>query len=424
MKHRSDGSNSSNSLIERYGSFMDQYGRPYRRGSQEYEQRLALFSRRYSEVEEFNRRPHRLWNAGLNGLSDRTDTELAQLRGWRGGATKPTGDLGEAQAHAASLRQKRQGEILPSDFTNWSKLESLSTIENQGSCGSCWAITSTTVLNAHAEIYGGGSGLQGLQRFSTQELLNCVPNPHSCGGEGGCDGATVELAFNWAMSHSLSSEDEEPYEAVTAQCRERLQAEALTAVQAFTGDGAPQQAQSLAPAEEGGEEDEDFKQLLAPGVHFAKATARGLALGMRAWERLPENRYEPLVRALVQKGPVGVSVAASTWFAYANGIFDHCDKDSVIDHAVTLIGFGKDDDLQEKYWLIQNSWGSDWGEEGRMRILRRDGKWDETEQCGVDNQPELGTGCEGGPKKVTVCGMCGILYDSVVPYFGDSAKDF
>lgn len=78
---------------------------------------------------------------------------------------------------------------------------------------------------------------------------------------------------------------------------------------------------------------------------------------------------------------------------------------------MTLIGYGKDDD---KFWLIQNSWGADWGDAGRVKLLRRDS--DESE-CGTDKQPEVGTGCDGGPKEVKVCGMCGILYDSVVAKF-------
>merc|ERR1719324_1505851 len=130
----------------------------------------------------------------------------------------------------------------------------------------------------------------------------------------------------------------------------------------------------------------------------------GPTFGMRAWEKLPENRYLPLLTALMAWGPVGVSVAASTWYSYESGVFNHCDKDSVIDHAVTLIGFGTDREVQEKFWLVQNSWGTDWGEYGRIRILRRDS--DESEYCGIDVQPELGTGCKGGPSEVTVCGMC------------------
>jgi len=151
-----------------------------------------------------------------------------------------------------------------------------------------------------------------------------------------------------------------------------------------------------------------------PGVYFARGAARPSFYGMKAWERLPENAYEPLLQALFERGPVAVSVGAGPWNSYVSGIFDNCSKDAVVDHAVTLIGYGEDAALGHKFWLVQNSWGSDWGEGGRIRLLRRD---DEQEQCGTDRQPEMGTGCAGGPTDVKVCGMCGILYDSVVPHF-------
>ena len=55
---------------------------------------------------------------------------------------------------------------------------------------------------------------------------------------------------------------------------------------------------------------------------------------------------------------------------------------------------------------------SGFGENGKIRLLRQDA---EEDYCGTDNQPELGTACEGGPASVRVCGQCGILYDNVVP---------
>eukprot|EP00439_Symbiodinium_sp_Y106_P050082 s5155_g6.t1 len=98
-----------------------------------------------------------------------------------------------------------------------------------------------------------------------------------------------------------------------------------------------------------------------------------------------------------------------------NGIFDYCDKNAIIDHAVVLVGYGRDQQLGKKYWTILNSWGHGFGEKGMIRLLRDDKE--EENWCGVDNQPELGTGCDGGPSAVRVCGMCGILYDTVVPHF-------
>merc|ERR1719409_2141064 len=109
----------------------------------------------------------------------------------------------------------------------------------------------------------------------------------------------------------------------------------------------------------------------------------------------PRCPRPPLRHALVERGPAAVAVFASKWFSYSHGIFDSCERDAVIDHAVVLLGYGSDRELGAKYWLIQNSWGPEWGESGRIRLLRQHN--DETEYCGIDSQPQEGTGCEGGP---------------------------
>ena len=137
---------------------------------------------------------------------------------------------------------------------------------------------------------------------------------------------------------------------------------------------------------------------------------------MTGWSTLPKNEYEPLMRALAETGPAAVSVAADTWFSYEEGVFNGCGKDAVIDHAVVAIGYGEE--KGSTFWTIQNSWGSDWGEEGIIR-LERHVKGD---YCGMNNDPQKGVACKGETKPVPVCGMCGVLFDSVVPHFTKSIK--
>merc|ERR1719198_2945899 len=108
----------------------------------------------------------------------------------------------------------------------------------------------------------------------------------------------------------------------------------------------------------------------------------GASLGMTGWETLPKNSYEPLVRALAEKGPVAVSVAADAWFNYDSGVFNGCGKDAVIDHAVVAMGYGEE--AGHKYWVIQNSWGGDWGEQGHIRLERHDSG----DYCGMNNDPQ------------------------------------
>jgi hypothetical protein len=141
-------------------------------------------------------------------------------------------------------------------------------------------------------------------------------------------------------------------------------------------------------------------------------------MGLVGWQTLPKNEGKPLAQTLVQHGPVAISVAADTWHEYGGGIFDGCDKDVIIDHAVTLYGYGEEHGA--RYWLIRNTWGPDWGEDGFIRMKRLD---DNDNYCGIDHDNQQGVGCKGDPTEVKVCGMCGMFSDSVVPHFA-GAKNF
>jgi len=87
--------------------------------------------------------------------------------------------------------------------------------------------------------------------------------------------------------------------------------------------------------------------------------------------KLPANDYNSLLKAIATEGPIVVSVDASTWHNYESGVFNGCSYSDNIDinHAVTLVGYGTDEKLGD-YWLIRNSWGTGFGENGYIRIAR------------------------------------------------------
>jgi len=293
------------------------------------------------------------------------------LRGWDG-SVRPSGTGRAVRPHRAFLQQEDEDdtEELPKEKL-WADLGASRHVRDQGDCGSCWAIASATVLEAHAEIYGHP------RTFSAQQIVECTPNPRSCGGNGGCGGATAELAMDWVLKNGISEEADIPYTGRDAKCPSAVDVNPGMAMAQVFG---------------------------APGNGAA-------SFGMTGWETLPKNSYEPLARALAQKGPVAVSVAADSWFNYESGIFNGCGKDNIIDHSVTAIGYGEEDGT--KYWVIQNSWGADWGEAGHIRLERHP----EGQYCGMNNDPQKGVACQGENDPVPVCGMCGILFDSVVPHF-------
>lgn len=249
------------------------------------------------------------------------------------------------------------------------------------------------MLRAHAELY------QSDRTFSTQQIVACTPNPQHCGGSGGCQGATAELAMDYVAKAGLVTAEDMQYTAgytgSNGNCPAEMQVKSAPQAAAQSLRSAPRQAMALSDVTiQGG---------------------GGAKFGMTGWQRLPENRAEPLLLALYEHGPVAVSVAAGDgWSMYSSGVMDACEKEAVINHAVVLTGYGEEG--PHKYWQIQNSWGPGWGEGGFVRMLRHDMK-EENSFCGWDKSPEQGTACTGGPSKVWVCGSCGVLYDSVVPKF-------
>jgi C1A family cysteine protease len=80
------------------------------------------------------------------------------------------------------------------------------------------------------------------------------------------------------------------------------------------------------------------------------------------------HSYEDSISVAVTRQPVVVTVHVGRDFrAYQGGIFKGpCGQ---ISRALLLIGFGETDE-GEKYWILKNSWGENWGEQGYVRMLR------------------------------------------------------
>lgn len=80
---------------------------------------------------------------------------------------------------------------------------------------------------------------------------------------------------------------------------------------------------------------------------------------------------ENFKKEIAANGPIGVSIAVTdemvAWTP-DQGIFCDTTGATDVDHAVTIVGYGKEGD--QKYWLVQNSWGEYWGDNGFIKICR------------------------------------------------------
>merc|ERR1719440_1596514 len=338
-----------------FEQFVSDFGRYYVSGSSEYETRAGHFAsslRRVLRINKKNDKEGRAWLAGIHPFMDWSESERRALNGYKSFRTSGASSVLYLQVDVDGAVDSNVTGV--STSASWEGVA----MREQGMCGSCWAISAAEAVEAR---------LPEKNRLAAQALIDCVPNPKHCGGKGGCEGATGELAYTFMKEHGIPLEHDYAYTAETGQCP------------------------------------------MTPLIGDFPAPKRAKVSG---WTSLPSNKAEPLLQALYSKGPVVVAVDADAWFEYKSGIFDGCKKDAHIGHAVLAKGYGGQGDAQ--YWHIQNSWGAEWGEHGQIRLKRQESA-EEEKYCGVDTKPQDGVGCDGGPAKVTTCGMCGILYDAIYP---------
>jgi cathepsin L len=217
-----------------------------------------------------------------------------------------------------------------------------------------------------------------MGEVSMQELVSCMANDDNCGGTGGCNGATAELAFDYLATYGLPELWSYGY---------------LPEVywSSYTGTSGTCKRDDVYTSG-------TKTQSAAP--RFVTGTGYNL---------LPRNDYDELMNAIANIGPMAINIDASAWHSYESGVFSGCAQDDVdINHVVQLVGYGTDPEFGD-YWTVRNSWSAEYGELGYIRVARSAG------YCGMDYSNGDGVGCDYDPTNVTVCGMCGILYDSSYP---------
>jgi cathepsin L len=374
----------------------------------EFSYRKAIFEQNVDIIRKHNaKKDSNYYTLGVNHFADRLPSELplgfdkAQHKAWK---TK------HFQQHintAAAATQRRlrvnnqdQTEIdafnlpypdflfseqadlkVPKEIDWRAKGHVITPVKHQGMCGSCWAFAAIAAMESHLALATGK-----LFVLSVQELVSCAPNPNWCGGQGGCNGSTGELAYQYIAQNGILDEWHFSY-------------------QSFHGNNV---TCSLAS-----EEDSPI------------STLKDAVASVAGFSSLPANEYQTLLRTVGLVGPVVVGVAASGWSLYHGGVFDDDNVEHPdINHLVVVEGYGTDQETGQDYWLVRNSWGPLWGEDGYIRLKRVDPATldDPDSICKMDITPRDGTACartddgqDIDPEPEKVCGTSGILFDPIIP---------
>ncbi|XP_069484925.1 cathepsin S-like [Ambystoma mexicanum] len=189
---------------------------------------------------------------------------------------------------------------------DWRKENCVTTPKNQGICGSCWAFATVGTLESRYCIKH-----KQLLNMSEQQLVDCDQNDE------GCCGGFPRKALEYVSEHGIMKAEDYEYVEHSQMC-----------------------------------------------AYKRKETIK---MKMSKFYVLPEESN--MAAAVALDGPLTVGFAVTDEFQLYNGegIFDgECAEQA--NHAIIIVGYGTEDD--EDYWIIKNSWGTDWADGGYGKVRR------------------------------------------------------
>ncbi|XP_050294125.1 procathepsin L-like [Anthonomus grandis grandis] len=245
------------------------------------------------------------------------------LRRYRLGVT-PFSDLTNAEyksilTYRSKTRQSRglfqmpPNESFIATSIDWRKRGAVTRIKNQGLCGSCWAFSAIGCVESHYFLKHNQ-----LVPLSEQQLIDCATDQY---GAEGCNGGELDSGFKYIRDHGVESSADYPYKMTQDTCRANEALPNITKI-----------------------------------------------LGLIDIEK---NNEEALKAAVALVGPISVAFDASEpdLQFYKGGIYESksCSQTEP-NHAVLLVGYGSEQGVD--YWIVKNSWGIHFGDQGYLYIRR------------------------------------------------------
>lgn len=194
---------------------------------------------------------------------------------------------------------------------DWRLSGAVTSVKDQKLCGSCYIMAVIASIESHLFLTKGE-----LLDLSVQEVVDC-------GGkfQGGCDGGLPTLVLYYVNTKGgISLESDYPYEGVKNTCRSGLN------------------------------QRKNISNLI--------------------FQKNPNYDEEVMQEALINYGPIVVffDIAHESFMRYSSGIYYDPECSQETNHVGLLVGYGSDNGAD--FWIVKNSYGESWGEDGYIRIAR------------------------------------------------------
>lgn len=278
------------------------------------------------------------WRAGQNFAPE---TSLSYIRGLMGVHKDADKFKPPVMLHGIDAR-----DDFPENFDSreqWPNCPTIKEIRDQGSCGSCWAFGAVEAMSDRICIHSQGKV---HFRVSAEDLVSCC---HTCGF--GCNGGFPGAAWSYWVRKGLVSGG--PYGS-----NQGCQPYAIQPCEHHVNGTRP-------PCEgEGGKTPKCVKKCQTSyNVPYAKDKLYGKS------SYSISNHEQQIQKEIMSNGPVeGAFTVYEDLLHYKEGVYQHVTGKMLGGHAIRILGWGVENGT--KYWLIANSWNSDWGDNGFFKILR------------------------------------------------------
>lgn len=307
-------SNNFNAVLA-FDSFQSSFGKVYS-SEEEYEAKFAIFQANLDTIAQLNagRESEDEAYFAVNKFADMTAEEFA--------ATHMNYErkeiLGDGLRKPLELSSLRQVQWADTDKVDWRDQGAVTDVKDQGQCGSCWAFSATSEIESMWFMAGNR-----LETLSPQQIVSCDKT------DGGCNGGDTPTAYQYVIdAGGLMLEKDYPYTGKKGICKM---------------------------------DDTKFA---------AKISGFNWAIPECEWFHPSCNsQNETQLAEALTTAPISICVNAEPWQFYKGGVMKEksCSgKFNKLDHCVQLVGYDKSG--SEPYWMVRNSWASDWGVDGYIHL--------------------------------------------------------